>query len=99
MEYAKNPSIDEVSVESARLGAIIENHIDDMTFVMREIGILDNDEMPGVFWKSGCRIDRAKVAEAIADIARLAVLNIQKAYDIGLQKGRDSVFLDVNKQA
>lgn len=57
-----------VARESDRCGAIIENHIDDMTWVLRQFGILGQDELPGTLWRSGCRIDKDKVKERFAII-------------------------------
>lgn len=43
--------------EVTRLSCIIEMHIDCMTWMLRETGILGADEIPGAYWKSACLID------------------------------------------
>lgn len=50
--------------DDAKLGAIIENHIDDETWLLKKIGIDDHYK----FRKPGCRIDREKVNEFISRV-------------------------------
>lgn len=54
--------------EVARLGAIIENHIDDATWLMQRTGLIakGGDESLMLYRQSGCRIDRLKITAALA---------------------------------
>lgn len=71
-----------VARESARCGAIIEDHIDDMTWLLRRVSILGQDELPGTLWRSGCRIDKDKVIARHAIIDNFNIATDKIVYDI-----------------
>lgn len=55
--------------ECARLGAIVDNHIDDATWLMKLMGICD-DTKANTHWQwrgTACRIDRNKITKSMKD--------------------------------
>lgn len=55
--------------ECARLGAIVDNHIDDATWLMQLMGICD-DTKANTHWQwrgTACRIDRNKITKSMKD--------------------------------
>lgn len=55
--------------ECARLGAIVDNHIDDATWLMQLMGICD-DTKSNTHWQwrgTACRIDRNKITKSMKD--------------------------------